>query len=62
MQHNVQQCCQQNTYLDNVGAETETCPVQPDIEVAITIEIIWTKEDMEVANSVDNDENEEDHG
>merc|ERR1712151_645482 len=49
-------------FLHNVRFETEARPIQSNIEISIPIEVVWTKEDVEISNSMDNDEQEEEHG
>ena len=60
--HHMQQSCQQNVLLHNVGLETESSPVQPHVEVSVAIEVIRSQENVQVANCVDDDEDEEEHG
>jgi len=46
----------------NVSRETESRPVQSHVKVTISIEVIGTKENVQVANCVNNDEEKEPHG
>merc|ERR1719231_1010999 len=41
--------------------EAEASPVEPHVEVAVTIEVIRAQKDVQVANSMDDDEDEEEH-
>ena len=50
---------QKDVLFHNVSWQTETCPVKANIEVAIAIEIVWTHEDMEVTNTMDHHEEDE---
>ena len=36
----VQQSAQQQVFLDDVRLETEACPIQPDVEMTVTVEIV----------------------
>ena len=45
-----------------VCRKPESCPVQAHIEVAITIEVIWTSKHVEVANSRDDHEKNAEDG
>jgi len=57
----VQQDAQQNVLFHNICWQTETSPVQSDIEVTVSVEVVWTFEDMEISDSMNNNEqNKED--
>merc|ERR1740130_18923 len=58
----VQQCTDSDVLLDDVGFKTESRSIQTHVEVSIPVEVIRTKEDMEIANGMDDDENKEEHG
>mmetsp|Transcript_14698 Transcript_14698/g.15963 ORF Transcript_14698/g.15963 Transcript_14698/m.15963 type:complete len:220 (+) Transcript_14698:150-809(+) len=61
--HNhMQQSCQQNVLLDDVGLQTESCPVQPHVEISVAVEVIWSQEDVQVSHCVDDDEDKKEHG
>merc|ERR1719149_543445 len=48
--------------LNNIGFKTESRSIQTHVEVSVTVEVIRTKEDVEIANGMDDDENKEEHG
>jgi len=48
----VQKHGKKDVLLDNVGWKTEACPVQSNVEVAITIEIIWTSRNATTAHGM----------
>mmetsp|Transcript_76137 Transcript_76137/g.172154 ORF Transcript_76137/g.172154 Transcript_76137/m.172154 type:complete len:203 (+) Transcript_76137:302-910(+) len=49
----------QDVLLDNVAGQAKTGPVEAHIEVTVPVEVIRTLEDVKIANSVDDDENDE---
>mmetsp|Transcript_13541 Transcript_13541/g.34063 ORF Transcript_13541/g.34063 Transcript_13541/m.34063 type:complete len:533 (+) Transcript_13541:299-1897(+) len=56
----VEHCGEQHVLFHNVGIEPEACPVQPHVEVPIPVEIIRAKKHVQVPNSMDHqEENEE---
>lgn len=52
----MQQSTQEDVLLDNVGWHAESSPIESDIKVAISIEVIWAFENVKVADSVNDDE------
>mmetsp|Transcript_89046 Transcript_89046/g.197836 ORF Transcript_89046/g.197836 Transcript_89046/m.197836 type:complete len:400 (+) Transcript_89046:23-1222(+) len=58
----VQQNGQENVLLHDIGREAEAGPVEAHVEVAIAVEVIGALEDVEVADRVDNDEEDEKDG
>merc|ERR1740139_6586 len=53
---------QQNIFLDNVCWKAKARPVQANIEITVPIEIVRAHEDMEIADSMDDDEEDEENG
>merc|ERR1719277_715465 len=43
----VQNGCKQNVFLNDVCRQSKSCPVEADVEIAVSIEIIRTHEHME---------------
>eukprot|EP00971_Amphidinium_carterae_P008288 163605-Amphidinium_carterae.1 len=58
----MKQRAKQNILLNDVGLEAEATPIEAHVEVAIAIEIIRAKENVEIANGMNDDENEQEHG
>jgi len=51
-----------NVLFNNIGFKTESRSIQTHIEVSVSVEVIRPKEDMEIANGMDDDKDEEEHG
>jgi len=58
----MEQCREQDVLLNNVCRKPKSGPVQPHIEVAVTIEVIRASKHMQVANSMDNNEQDKKDG
>jgi len=57
----VQKGSQSHVDLHNVCWKSKTSPVETHIEISVTIEVVWTEEDVKVSNGVDDDEQEQPH-
>merc|ERR1712118_384287 len=58
MQHGTEK----DVLLYNVGWKSKACPIQTNIEVPITVEIIGTSKNMEVADGMNHHEQDEENG
>ena len=55
----VQKSREQNVLLDNVRVEAEARPVQADVEITVPVEVIWPEEEVEVADHMDDHEEDQ---
>ena len=58
----MQNSCDSDVLLDDVGVETEAGPVEADVEVAVAVEIVRSEEDVQITDGVDNHEHDEEEG
>jgi hypothetical protein len=58
----VQESSQQQVFLNDVGRQPETGPVEADIEVAVSVEVIRSEKDVQVSDGVDHHEKHEEDG
>mmetsp|Transcript_89857 Transcript_89857/g.279647 ORF Transcript_89857/g.279647 Transcript_89857/m.279647 type:complete len:261 (+) Transcript_89857:239-1021(+) len=57
--HDVHQDAEDQVLLHEVGGQPEAGPIQTHVEVTVAIEVVGALEDVEVADGVDDDEDQE---
>mmetsp|Transcript_54685 Transcript_54685/g.171699 ORF Transcript_54685/g.171699 Transcript_54685/m.171699 type:complete len:630 (+) Transcript_54685:168-2057(+) len=58
----VQDDSEEDVLLDDVGGKAEASPVQAHIKVAIAIEVVGPLEDVQIADSMDDEEDQQEDG
>ena len=55
----VQEGRKQNVLLNDVRVQAEARPVQADVEITVPVEVIWPEEEVEVADRMDDHEEDQ---
>ena len=50
-------CAQEDIFFHNVRRQAKASPIEADIEVAVAVEVVRSEEHVEIADSMDDDEN-----